>query len=347
LNRESLQFTVDQQVGEEFLDDWVGVTTPGDRVVQVRAFPPRLVHIVAGNAPMIAAQTIAWGGLTKGVHLMKLPSNDPFTASAILQTLAEIEPGHPLTKSFSAVYWRGGNEEVEGALFRAQFYDKLVAWGGEAAIQGAMRYVGPGFHLLSFDPKVSMSIVGRGTFATPKTMADAAERCAIDATVMNQDACAASRFVYAEDLEVWCGILASELAVDRRTSSGKSRPTPETIREESQALADLGEAKLFGDFEGSGLVILSDEPVPFTPEAKTVNVVRVPSVLDAVGFANVATQTVGLYPPELTIEVRDRLAAAGVQRVVTLGEVSGAVFGLPHDGFYPVHQMVRWLVCEK
>jgi hypothetical protein len=46
-------------------------------------------------------------------------------------------------------------------------------------------------------------------------------------------------------------------------------------------------------------------------------------------------------------QVRDPLAAAGVQRVVTLGEVSGAVFGLPHDGFYPVHQMVRWLVCEK
>lgn len=350
-NRESLQFTVDQQIGEAYLDGWVSVPTPGGRTAEVRAYPPRLVHIVAGNAPMITAQTIAWGGLTKGVHLMKLPSNDPFTASAILQTLAEIEPGHPLTKSFAAVYWRGGDETIEGVLFRAQFYDKLVAWGGDAAIRGAMRYVGPGFHLLSFDPKVSMSIVGSGTFATPKSMADAAERCAIDATVMNQDACAASRFVYAEgdddQLEGWCKELAAQLAIDRRTSAGKGRPTPDEIRQESQALAELGEVQLFGDFQGSGLVILSDDPVPFTPEAKTVNVVRVPSVVDAVRFANVATQTVGVYPPEVADQVRDPLAAAGVQRVVTLGEVSGAVFGLPHDGFYPVHQMVRWLVCEK
>lgn len=352
LNRESLQFTVDRQIGEEYLDGWVEVPVPGGRTVKIRAYPPRLVHIVAGNAPMITAQTVAWGGLTKGVHLLKLPSNDPFTAAAVLRTLAEIEPGHPLARSFSAVYWRGGDESIEGVLFRAQFFDKIAAWGGDAAIRGAMKYVGPGFHLVSFDPKVSMSVVGRGSFASPELMADSAERAAIDATVMNQDACAASRFIYAEgtmeELTAWCALLARELAVDRPTSSGRGRPTPPDIRQEAEALAELDdEVRLFGDFEGSGLVILSPEPVEFTPEAKTVNVVQVASVADAVRFANVATQTVGVYPASVAEELRDGLAAVGVQRMVTLGEVSGAVFGLPHDGFYPVHQFVRWLVCES
>ena len=57
LNRESLQFTVDRQIGEEYLDGWVDVAVTGGRTMKVRAYPPRLVHIVAGNAPMITAQT--------------------------------------------------------------------------------------------------------------------------------------------------------------------------------------------------------------------------------------------------------------------------------------------------
>ena len=60
------------------------MVTPHGTVSKVRAFPPRLVHILAGNTPAVAATTITRGALTKGVHLLKLPANDLFTASAIL-----------------------------------------------------------------------------------------------------------------------------------------------------------------------------------------------------------------------------------------------------------------------
>ena len=53
--------------------------------------------------------------------------------------LEELAPDHPVTKSFSCAYWRGGDPAVEGVLFRAQFYDKLVAWGGDAAIRRPLR----------------------------------------------------------------------------------------------------------------------------------------------------------------------------------------------------------------
>ena len=55
---------------------------------RVRAFPPRLVHILAGNAPGVAVLSIVRGALVKGVHLLKLPSNDLFTATAMLRTMA-------------------------------------------------------------------------------------------------------------------------------------------------------------------------------------------------------------------------------------------------------------------
>ena len=100
----------------------------------MRAYPPRLVHILAGNSPMVAAMTVARGALTRGVNLLKLPSNDLFTVTAILRTLAEIAPDHPTTRSFAAVYWRGGDERTESILFRPQYFDKLVAWGGGSTI---------------------------------------------------------------------------------------------------------------------------------------------------------------------------------------------------------------------
>ena len=70
------------------LDGWREVQgSPSGRTHRVRAFPPRLLHVIAGNAPGVAALTVLRGALTKGVHLIKLPSNDLFTATAILRAL--------------------------------------------------------------------------------------------------------------------------------------------------------------------------------------------------------------------------------------------------------------------
>ena len=33
-------------------------------------------------------------------------------------------------KSMSAVYWRGGDDMIERTLYRPQYFDKIVAWGG-------------------------------------------------------------------------------------------------------------------------------------------------------------------------------------------------------------------------
>ena len=79
------------------------------------------------------------------------------------------------------------------------------------------------------------------------------------------------------------------------------------------------ECKVWGKADGRGLVILTSEPVDFHPSNKTANVVHVPSLDDAIRYVNVATQTIGVYPPARKAELRDRLASAGAQRVVRLG----------------------------
>ncbi len=235
--RAGLYAQVDLELGgADVLDGWREVRLPGDRLAATRAFPPRLVHIIAGNAPGVAAMSVVRGALTKGVNLLKLPSNDLFTATAILRTMAAVAPGHPVVRSFSAVYWRGGDERVESVLFRPQFFDKLVAWGGEATIRGALRYVGPGFELVSFDPKTSISLIGREAFASPRTLAQAADAGAADATFFNQQACVASRFQFVEgswdDADRYAALLCERLGVAREFSSASGPRVAAELREE-------------------------------------------------------------------------------------------------------------------
>jgi hypothetical protein len=308
------------------------------------------VHVVAGNTPGTAATTIVRGALTRGVNLMKLGSDDPLTASAILRTMNEIAPEHPVVRSFTAVYWRGGDTRIESAVFRPQYFDKLVAWGGEAAIRNALSYVGPGFELVAFDPKVSVSLLGAEALASPAAMAESAEAAATDISLYNQGACASSRFVYAEgsmdQLAPWCELLAAELGVDRDLADGHGVPVPEEVSDEVDGLRFLAPDYLvFGDYD-TGTVVLSNDPVDFHPDGKVVNVVAVPDLDHALQYVTVATQTIGIYPRERGEKLRDSLASAGMQRLVALGQISGKAAGLPHDGFYPLHRLVRWLIDD-
>ncbi len=350
--RASLEFQLREELGgAEAVDGWRAVDLPSGRRVRVRAFPPRLVHVLAGNAPGVATLSIARGALTKGVHLLKLPSNDLFTATAVLRTMAAVAPDHPVVRSFSAAYWRGGDETIESVLYRPQFFDKLVAWGGEQTIRSALRFIGPGFELVSFDPKTSISLVGREAFASEATLAEAATAAAVDVTLLDQAACASSRYQFVEggidEADRFADALLPELGVERPMSSAVGAPITGDLRDEIDVLRSMEPYyRVLGGYEGEGLVIRSDEPVEFHPEAKIVNVVPVAHLTDAARYANVATQTVGVYPGHRKAEVRDGLASAGVQRVVKLGDAAMVEAGVPHDGFSPLQRFVRWVNDE-
>lgn len=337
--------------GADVVDGWRRVPAGDGGTGAVRAFPTRLVHVLAGNAPGVAAMTVARGALMKGVHLLKMPSNDLISATALLQALSAVAPGHPTARSFSAVYWRGGDTTIESVLFRPQFFDKLVAWGGDAAIRNAATYLGPGFELVSFDPKNSISMIGREVFDSPATTAEVAAHAAADSAAYNQEACTSSRFHFIEgepaQIDAYCAALVAELAKERPTTSAKVAAPPSERRAEIAALRSLEPMyRIFGADDGTGLVIRSADPVEFFPANKTVNVVAVDSLDDAIRYVNVATQTVSVYPSERKLQLRDALASAGVQRVVNVGGSATMQAGLAHDGFFPLHRFVRWVNDE-
>jgi hypothetical protein len=144
-------------------------------------------------------------------------------------------------------------------------------------------------------------------------------------------------------VESFCAELAQRLGVDREFASATSAPLSTEAREEIQVMEAMGDLKIWGGFDGRGLVILSDRPVEFQPTNKTSNVVMVGSLDDAVRYVNVATQTIGVYPYERKAQLRDRLASAGAQRLCRLGTANAHVLGSPHDAMYPLQRFVHWM----
>jgi hypothetical protein len=352
LTRQALEYRLERVFGgTDVLDGWVEHTDFDGRVSRIRAFPPRLVHVLAGNSPSAAITSIADAALIKAVNVFKMPSADPFTTVAVLRTMADVDRDHPVVRSMSAVYWRGGDGAAEGILYHSQYFDKLVAWGGDDAINNVIKYTGPGFHLVSFDPKVSMSIIGREAFASDDVLVAVAELAASDATVFNQDACVAARHICVEgsveQVDRFCDLLCARLGVEREFASAQGPKPPTEVREAVEGMRWLEpDFRVWGSPDGSGLVVRSPEPVDFHPTHKTVNVIPVTSVLDAAQYATVATQTVGVYPSERKADLRDRLASAGVQRVIKLGSALTASAGNPHDGMFPLHRLVTWVVDD-
>jgi hypothetical protein len=264
--------------------------------------------------------------------------------------MLDVEADHPVPRSMSAVYWRGGDETIERAIFRPQYFDKIVAWGGGDAISNVIKYLMPGLQLVSFDPKTSISMIGREAFESDAELDDVAERAASDVGLMNQEACVCSRVLFVEgeraDVDRFCDRLQQKL-VARNALTGKAPPLPRELAEEIESLRmmddDFG---VWGIADGSGLVVRSDEPADFHPINKTANVVPVDALEDALRYVNVATQTVGVYPPARQVALRNGLASGGAQRIVRLGEAGGQSIGAPHDAMYILHRFVHWIVHE-
>jgi len=351
LDKRKLMAEVEQNFPDpKALDGWVPKQDFTGRKSFVRAFAPRLIHVLPGNSPGVAVKSIAQGAMVKAINLFKMSSSDPFTMVAILRTMAAIDPDHPIVQSMSAVYWRGGDDATEQVLYRPQYFDKIVAWGGGDAINNVVKYLGPGFQLVSFDPKTSISMVGREAFVSEETLDAVADLAAMDVMTLNQEACVASRFLYIEadqaDADRFGAKLHACIAA-RAAASGDVRPLDMDLREQVEALMMMDDDyRVWGKPDGKGLVIRSDEPVDFHPINKTANLVRVDSLDDAVRHVNVATQTVGFYPLDRMADYRDRLASGGAQRIVHLGEAGPSTIGSPHDAMYPLHRFVHWMVHE-
>ena len=195
-SRSVVHQTADKSIGIPYLDGWVSTKLDTGGHAFTRAFGARGGYIIAGNIPNVAAMSIMRNAIIRSDMIVKTPSNDPLTAAAVARTMIDMAPDHPITKHLSVAYWKGGDTEVEEALYTPKNIDKIVAWGGLASITHISKYIQPGIDLITLDPKLSSTIIGKEAFASEAAMREVAERAAVDVGHRNQEACHNARVVY-------------------------------------------------------------------------------------------------------------------------------------------------------
>jgi len=349
----------ERTAGIDHLEGWVLRPFPNGGHAAVRAFGARSVHVVAGNSPAVSMLTIGQNAITRSDAIIKAPSNDPLTAAAIARTMIDLAPDHPITRHLSVAYWKGGDAAVEDVLYQPKNIEKLVAWGGLASVTHIAKYVQPGIDLITLDPKLSSTIIGREAFESEATMREVAERLANDVGCMNQEGCVNARVIYVHtgtdpaglEKANRFGALVHE-AVQALPShvSGPGKGLPPELADEMDGLRYAPELYRVSGGGAKGAVIVSqtDEPVEFSRllGGRVANLVPIDSLEIPVLAVNAYTQTIGIYPESLKAALRDRLGIQGAQRLVSLGYATGSPYAGPQDGIEPLRRVVRWVVEE-
>lgn len=350
------------QVGLDYLNGWVPHKLRDGRELRVRAFGSRVLHIPAGNGGLVSAVTILRSVITRSDVIVKAPSNDPLTAVAIARTLADVAPGHPITKHLAAVgYWKGGDLAVEETLYQPHHLEKIVAWGGLASVRHVTRYIQPGLELIALDPKRSATIIGADAFADDETLNEVARRAAVDIGVANQEGCANARVIYVltgTDAEGLANanrlgeLIYSELVhLPEMVSTAPRYPSRELLDhvEASRMAADF--YRVVGGEQREGAIVVSqiDEPVDYSPmlSGRVANVVPVDSIDKVTAAVNAYTQTIGIYPESLKRRLRDTLPLFGAQRLTSLGYACSVALAMPQDAIEPIRRMCKWIVDEE
>lgn len=357
LSREFIREMADTTVGIKYLEGWVPQTLLDGTELEVRCFGARTLHIVAGNAVSLSLWTIIRNMVLRSDAIIKAPSNDPFTALAIARTMVDMAPDHPLTKHLSVAYWKGGDQAFEQRLYQPQNLEKIVAWGGFAAMKHVTQYIQPGLELISLDPKRSASIIGQETFDSEANMREAAVRLAADIGAINQKGCVCARVVYVqsgtdeqglERLNTFGQYVYQAMIGLPNTLSTSPKRYDQGLKAHVDALRlDDEWYRVIGGKEGEGAIICSQlpEPVSFAAslDDRTANLVPVDDLSEMMAAVDAYTQTVGIYPESIKDQLKDVLPLYGAQRIVSLGYAAAMKFAAPQDSIEPMRRMGKWI----
>lgn len=353
--------------GRRYLDGWVEVDTRAPRGMtariaaevfetparapafrpSLRAVPTRQLHITAGNSPLVPLVSLLRGLATKGACVVKSPA-EACAASAILAAaMHAVDDRHPITRHTSLVYWPGGDQAIEDALFAPGAFDRVVVWGSAETVRSVQ--LRSQAKTLTFNPRYGLSLIGREAFAG--RLGEVAARATIDTLIWEQRACTASLVHYVEGDEEavleYCRALQAALA---RWDRALPRPVPRATLGRLRLLrrGELMRATWFENGvppEVTSAVAYAPGPFDLAlhPMSRLVVVRRLERLEDVVPFLSSAASSVGVFPEVAIPRLRDVLTAAGVSNVFPLGECERGYPGIPHDGMRVLSELVNWV----
>jgi Acyl-CoA reductase (LuxC) len=320
--------------------------------------PQLLANFAPGNIPVPVLMDMSLGLLAHSAQFVKCASGQYFVARMFAHSLYEAD--HKLGACLEIADWKGGDENLESALFAEA--DCVVATGNDETL-AAIRNKLPGTaRFLGYGEKVSFGFVTRE--ALERQTHAILEHAAADITAWNQRGCLSPHVIYLEDrgsgsAEEFAKSLAEKLeALEKTHPRGKLNTRDAAAIASRRAFYEVRaahspETVMWASRESTAwTVVLEYDPrFQISCQNRFIYVKMVPDLTLALQGAEPVREkisTVGLAcAPAQTPELARRLGRWGAKRICPLGQMQRPPLGWRHDGRPPFGDLVTWIDWEK
>jgi hypothetical protein len=361
LTHEQFNALLEQDLGHAHrLDELVSgeAERKSQRASLARA-PEVLVHIAAGNLPNPTLSLMVLGLLVRSAQFVKCASGTSLLPRLFAHSLYDVQP--KLGACLEVAEWRGGNADLEEALFEEA--DCVTATGSDETLAAIRQRLPAKVRFLGYGHRVSFGYVAGGVLNSLHARKTAAHAAA-DVTAWNQQGCLSPHVIYVEQgggvpPELFAELLAEEL--ERRE---ETEPRGELAVEAAAAIASR---RAFYEVRAAHspdtrhwcsrnstawtVVYEADPRFQLSCLNRFIYVKGVKDLTEAMQNAeSVRSQvsTVGLAAPEeKEQELATELARWGVARVCRLGRMQEPPLAWRHDGRPALGDLVSWTDWES
>jgi len=357
---ENFQILLEQDLGHPQRLDQMISSAPEQRSSRsARATAPEFLgHITAGNLPVPALQSIVFGVLLRSAQFMKCASGTSLLPRLFAHSLYDAD--RKLGACMEIAEWRGGNAELEKALFAEA--NCLTATGSDEAMTAIRKTVPAHIRLVSYDHRVSFGFIS-GAVLNRLNAARVAARAAADVAAWNQLGCLSPHVFYVESggelsAEQFAEALAQEMdrleAVEPRgdlpvqvAGAIASRRSFYEVR-----AAHSPETRQWCSPNSTAWTVIFEADPQFQVSClhRFIYVKGVSNLAEALRNADSVrdkVSTVGLAAPEDRAQaLATEFSRWGAARVCPLGQMQNPPLAWRHDGRPALADLVTWTDWE-
>jgi hypothetical protein len=322
--------------------------------------PELLVHITAGNLPNPALMSIVIGLLTRSAQFVKCAHTAAFLPRLFAHSIYDADA--KLGACLEIAEWRGGNADLETALFAES--DCVTATGSDETLAAIRARLPVKTRFLGYGHRVSFGFVAHEVLSGFHTR-QIVSRTTDDVVAWNQLGCLSPHVVYVQtggevSPEKFAELLADEL--ERRE---QTEPRGELPAEHAATIASrrgIYEVRAAHSPETTQhwcsrnstawtVVYEADARFQLSCLNRFIYVKPVRDLAEALQYAETVrgqVSTVGLGVPEHKLEeLATQLARWGATRVCPLGRMQNPPLTWRHDGRPALGDLVTWTDFEN
>jgi hypothetical protein len=356
---ENFQALLGQECGHtQRLDQFVANNGEKSNRLALVHGPEFLVHIAAGNIPNPTLMSIALGLLTRSAQFVKCASGVSFLPRLFAHSIYELD--RKLGSCLEIAEWRGGNLDLENALFVEA--DCVTATGNDETLAQIHKRLPAKIRFLGYGQRVSFGFVAREVLREEE-ISKIVSSAADDIIAWDQNGCLSPHVIYVEERgavesDKFAELLAMEMA-KREVSAprGKISTEESAIIASRRAICETlaahrADVKIWSSQNSTAWTVVfeHDTRFQFSPLNRFIYVKPVPdlaTVLQGIDAVHGKVSTVGIAAsPEKLKEVATRFAHWGATRICPLGQMQNPPLTWRHDGRPPLGDLITWTDYE-